>query len=145
MHRILSALIALSFVGTGAAFAQSDAIAQRKQSMKDVGAATRDPGQMLQGRQPFDLAKVKASLQVYVDSAQKMPGLYPPGTEQGGDTSASAKVWQSKADFDARFAQWGSASRAALTAITDEASFKAEFPKIMQACGACHEVYREKK
>ena len=116
-----------------------------KQSRKEVGAATRDPGQMLQGRQAFDLAKVKASLQLYVASAQRMPGLYPAGTEQGGDTSASPKVWQTKADFDARFAQWGAASQAALAAITDEASFKAEFPKIVQACGACHEVYREKK
>ncbi len=143
MNRIAYACVAaFSLVGLSAAIAQTDPIAQRKQLMKSVGGATRDPGQMMQGRQAFDLAKVKASLEIYVDAAGKMSGLYPAGTETGGETTASPKIWQTKADFDARFAKFGADSKAALAAITDEASFKTEFPKVAQNCGSCHEVYR---
>ena len=78
-------------------------------------------------------------------AAPKMAGLYPPGSETGGDTTASPKVWQAKADFDARMAKFGADAKAASAAITDEASFRAEMPKVLQNCGSCHEVYRIEK
>jgi HAD superfamily hydrolase (TIGR01493 family) len=55
--------------------AQTDVIGQRKALMKAVGGATRDPGQMLRGQQPFDLAKVKASLDAYADAASALAAL----------------------------------------------------------------------
>ncbi len=129
---------------SGAASAQGDVIAQRKEIMKAVGSATRDPGRMLRG-EAFDIAKVKASLAVYVESAAKITGLYPPGSETGGDTTASPKIWQAKADFDARLAKFGADAKAASAAITDEASFRSEMPKVLQNCGSCHELYRVEK
>ena len=125
--------------------AQTDVIGQRKALMKAVGGATRDPGQMLRGQQPFDLAKVKASLDAYADAAAKMPALYPVGSETGGETHASPMIWQNKADFEARLAKFGSDAKTAMAAITDEASFKTEFPTVMKNCGGCHETYRAEK
>jgi cytochrome c556 len=125
--------------------AQTDVIGQRKALMKAVGGATRDPGQMLRGQQPFDLAKVKASLDAYADSAAKMSALYPAGSETGGETQASPMIWQNKADFEARLAKFGIDAKTALAAITDEASFKTEFPTVMKNCGGCHETYRAEK
>ncbi len=142
MRIAVAALVLASL--SGPALAQGDVIAQRKDIMKGVGGATRDPGRMLRG-EPFDIAKVKAALAVYADSAAKMSGLYPAGSETGGETTASPKIWQAKADFDARFAKFGADAKAAAAAITDEASFKAEMPKVLQNCGACHEVYRIEK
>ena len=137
---LVSALFLLS-----PAQAQTDVIAQRKAVMKGVGGATRDPGQMLRGQQPFDLAKVKTALETYAEAAAKMPSLYPVGSETGGETQASPMIWQNKADFEARFAKFGGDAKSALAAISDEASFKAEFPVVMKNCGGCHEAYRIEK
>ena len=125
--------------------AQTDAIAQRKAVMKSVGGATRDPGQMLRGQQPFDLAKVKAALETYADAATKMPSLYPVGSEAGGETQAAPSIWQNKADFDARFAAFGGDAKTALASISDEATFKTAFPAVLKNCGGCHETYRLEK
>jgi cytochrome c556 len=122
--------------------AQTDVIGQRKALMKNIAGATRDPGQMLRGQMPFDLAKVKAALETYSDAASKMPTLYPVGSETGGETQASPAIWQNKPDFEARFAKFNSDAKAALASITDEASFKANFPAVTKNCGGCHETYR---
>lgn len=125
--------------------AQNDPIAERKAVMKSVGGAMRDPGQMMRGQAPFDLEKVKASLKVFAEASSKMGALYPAGSDKGGDTTASPKIWEAKADFDARFAKFGADAKEAAASITDEASFKANFPKVAQNCGGCHEVYRIEK
>jgi cytochrome c556 len=143
MKRIVIAGLALA-LGAGAVVAQ-DAISQRRDIMKGVGAATRDPGAMLKGEQPFDLAKVQKSLATYADTAKTMLSLYPAGTQTGGDTSASPKVWEDPAGFKAAFDKFAADSNAAATAIKDEASFKANFPNVLRNCGSCHEVYRLKK
>ncbi|MBS7805821.1 cytochrome c [Rhizobiales bacterium TNE-4] len=143
MKRFVLAGLALA-LGAGAVIAQ-DAIAQRRDIMKAVGGATRDPGAMLKGEQPFDLAKVQRSLAIYADSAKTMPGLYPAGTQTGGDTSASPKIWEDAAGFKAAFDKFAADANAAASAIKDEASFKANFPNVLKNCGSCHEVYRVKK
>ena len=137
---LVSALFFLSPVS-----AQTDVIAQRKALMKGVGGATRDPGQMLRGQQAFDLAKVKAALETYADAASKMPALYPAGSETGGETQAAPAIWQKKADFDGKFASFAADAKTALASISDEASFKANFPAVMKNCGGCHETYRAEK
>ena len=143
MKRLVAASLILA-MGVGFAFAQ-DAISQRRDLMKAVGGATRDPGAMLKGEQPFDLAKVQRSLAIYQDAAKKMPGLYPADSKTGGDTSAAPKIWEDPAGFKAAFDKFGAESAAAAAAIKDEASFKANFPKVLRECGSCHEVYRLKK
>lgn len=143
MKRFVVAGLALA-LGAGAVFAQ-DVIAQRRDIMKGVGGATRDPGAMLKGEQPFDLAKVQASLATYQSSAQKMPGLYPADSKTGGETSAAPKIWEDPAGFKAAFDKFGADAAAAAAAIKDEASFKANFPNVLKNCGSCHESYRVKK
>ncbi|MBV9906777.1 MAG: cytochrome c, partial [Hyphomicrobiales bacterium] len=53
-------------------------------------------------------------------------------------------VWQNKADFDARFAQFAKDVQAAQAGITDEATFKQFAPAVFKNCGACHEIYKAK-
>lgn len=143
MKRFLVAGLALA-LGAGAVFAQ-DVIAQRRDIMKGVGGATRDPGAMLKGEQPFDLAKVQKALATYQDASKKMPSLYPADSKTGGETSAAPKIWEDPAGFKAGFDKFAADAAAAAAAIKDEASFKANFPNVLKNCGSCHESFRVKK
>ncbi len=128
-----------------AALAQNATIAERQQLMKGLSQAGRTPGAMLKGEQAFDLAAVQTSLKTFADTAKKAPGLFPAGTETGNDTAALPKIWSDKADFDAKWAKFGADAEAAQASIKDEATFKANFPGVVRACGTCHEPYRAKK
>ncbi len=132
---------ALVSVGVTTAVAQSAAIQARKDILKTFGPASRAPGLMLRGEQPFDLAAVQASLKVFAEGAPKLPALFPPDS-QAGDTKALPLIWQEKDKFNAIFAKLESDSKAAMTSITNEATFKTEMPKVLGNCGTCHTAYR---
>ena len=123
--------------------AQSDPIAQRKALMKAQGVATKDVGAMLKGA-PFDLAKVQDALKVYVNTTKTFATLFPDNSKTGGETAALPKIWEAKADFDKLLEKFGKDSTAAMTSITDEASFKANMGGVLKNCGDCHELYRAK-
>jgi cytochrome c556 len=144
MIRAVIASLSLAVAAT-AVLASPDAIKQRQDIMKGVGDATKAPGAMLKGEAPFELAKVKTALNTYIDASKKMPGLFPPDSKTGNDTTAAPKIWEDKAGFDGNFKKLGDDSAAALTSIKDEASFKGTFPTVLKNCGGCHETYRIKK
>lgn len=135
------AIVGLSVLGATAVMAQ-DPIAQRKEAMKAVGAATGPIGKMMRGEDPFDLAKVQAALNVYMKVAKEAPALFPAGSDKG-ETRALPAVFTEKDKFNGIFASWEKDSTAALAAIKDEATFKSEFPKVLKNCGSCHETYRK--
>ncbi|MBX9757972.1 MAG: cytochrome c [Beijerinckiaceae bacterium] len=132
-------------IGAGAAMAQSDAVAQRRAAMKAIGDGNRGPAAMLRGEQAFDLAAVQAQLKVIEASATSSLTLYPENSKTGGDTAALPKIWEMKADFDARMTKFAADAKAAQVAIKDEASFKSEFPALLKSCGGCHTDYRARR
>ncbi len=132
---------ALCALGATAVLAQ-DVIAQRKDLMKQVGAATGPLGRMNQGQIPFDLAAVQNSLKVYQEKAAAAPALFPAGSDQG-DTKLQPAALAERDKFVALFAKFGADATAAAAAIKDEASFKAELPKVLSNCGGCHTPYRK--
>jgi cytochrome c556 len=127
--------------GVSVAAAQGDVIAQRKDAMKAVGQATAPIGPMLRGERPFDIAAVQNALNLYSRTAKAAPALWPAGSGTG-DTRTLPAVFTEKDKFNSLFASWDAASTAALATIKDEASFKTEMPKVLAACGACHQPYR---
>ncbi len=137
----LSVAIALVCVGVTAAIAQSSAIQSRQAILKTFGPASRAPGLMLRGEMPFDAAAVQASLKVFADGAGKLPALFP-ADSQTGDTKALPLIWQEKDKFNAIFTKFEADTKAAMTSITNEATFKTEMPKVLGNCGACHTAYR---
>jgi cytochrome c556 len=139
----LAALVILVACGAGAVWANADAIAQRRALMKGDGEAAKALFDMSKGA-PFDLKVVQASLRRFVNAAAKSPVLFPDDSKTGGGTNALPAIWQNKADFDARFAKFGKDAAAALTTITNEASFKANIKSVFDNCGACHELYKAK-
>jgi cytochrome c556 len=141
MLRIVATVAAVA-VGATIAYAQSAAIGQRKEVMKSIGGAMKDPGGMMKGEAPFDLAKVQASLKTIATNAPKMKDLFPDDSKTG-DHATLPVAWDKKADFLPRFDKLAADATAAATAIKDEASFKAEWPKVGGNCGGCHKEYRK--
>jgi cytochrome c556 len=137
----IASLLAL---GVTAAIAQSDVVEQRQDLMKQMGAQTRPIGGMMRGQEPFDLAKVQASLKVFSDNAQKATPLFPENSKGVGDTEALPSIWENKAKFDAALTKFGQDAQTAMASIKDEASFKTEMPKVLSNCGSCHNDFRKK-
>ena len=130
-------------LGISAAIAQANVIEQRQNLMKQFGSATRTTSGMLRGEAPFDLAKVQGALRTY-SNAKELPHLFPENSKTG-KTAALPAVWENKAEFDALAVKMDKDVQTALASIKDEATFKAEAPKVLQNCGACHNKFRQKQ
>lgn len=138
---VLASLLA---IGATAALAQSAAVAQRKEQFKAMGGAAGPIGKMLRGEDAFDLAKVQAGLKVIADNNKTVAKLFPDDSRTGGETKALPSIWENKAKFDAIFVKLDGDVAGAISKIKDEASFKAEMPKVLGNCGACHNDFRQK-
>lgn len=123
--------------------AQGDPIAERQEVMKGVGDATRTGVQMARGERPFDLDEAHAVLAVYIDASERMPTLFPEGTETGGDTEALPRIWEEKDRFVGLFEEWGATVSAGREATTDLASFQAAMGEATQSCRTCHTDFRQ--
>ena len=143
--RLLTAAL-VSVLGITVAYAQNTGIIkERKEHYKAMGNATKEPTAMFKGEAPFDLAKVQASLKVLGEKPPLLPKLFPDDSKTGGETEALPAIWDDKADFEARFKKLAEAIRTAETKITDEATFKTEWPVLGGNCSGCHKKYRKPK
>jgi len=144
MLRVVAAMAALA-IGATVVLAQNAAvIEQRKQAMKAFGGAAKGPGAMNKGDAPFELPKVQASLKTIQETAAKAKDLFPDDSKIG-ETDALPTAFEKKADLLARLDSLAAAAKSAEGAIKDEATFKAEWPKVVSQCGGCHKEYRKPK
>lgn len=135
--------IAAIAVATTAVIAQSgDPIEQRRALMKSVGAQNAIGTRMSNGREPFDAAKAKEVLRVFAEAADKGHGYFPETSKTGGGTTAAPKIWETQADFRARFDSWAAEIKKAADSTTSLDSFKASFGELTKACASCHQAYR---
>lgn len=131
-------------LGLTAALADLNPIAERQQTMKGVGAATREGAAIAKGEVPFDAAKAQSIFKTYAEAAKKMPTLFPADSKAGDKTTAAPKIWEDQAGFKAAFAKFEADAEAGAKA-SDLADFRAAFGAATKNCGACHETYRIKK
>jgi cytochrome c556 len=142
---IRTALVLASLgLGLTAVMAQSNPIAERKDAIKAVGAATRDGAAMAKGEAAFDAAKAQAIFKTYADAAKKVPTLFPDSSKTGGETTAASKIWEDQAGFKAAFAKFETDAAAGAT-VANLDGFRSAFGGATKNCGTCHEVYRIKK
>jgi cytochrome c556 len=130
-------------LGMVSVIAQSNPIAARMALMKANNDNARTVGEMIRGQATFDATKVEAAFAQWADTAQKLPGLFPDDSKTGDKTRAAPKIWQTKADFDAKAAAFAKAvadNRAKSVASLD--GLKASYPAVSTACSNCHEDYR---
>jgi cytochrome c556 len=140
-------ILGLLGIGMGAVLAQADAIKARKALMK----ANNDNAGLLfgmaRGRVPFDAKKADAAFAQFIETGEKLPSLFPDDSKPRpplGDYSASLKIWENKADFDAKaaaFAKMATENRPKAKTLD---GLKTTLKPLAQSCDNCHELYRVK-
>ena len=144
MKRLVLAA-AFATLGITAVLAQSDPIAARKALMKENGNQSRVAREMIEGKQPFNLAAAKKVLATFAETAGKGKDLWPDTSKTGGETASLPAVWESKADFDAKLVKFSADAKTAEGKVTDLDSFKAQLGEVGKNCGGCHNTYRKKQ
>ncbi len=141
-------VVAALLLGAGAVTAQQDIVKDRQATMKANGRALGGTLiAMAKGDKPYDQAAVDAALTVLDDTAKKLPTLFPDSTKglkAEGDYSASPKVWEDKAGFDAHIVSFTKVVTDAKAKIKDLDTLKANVGGIGKECGGCHETFRLK-
>ncbi len=128
------------------ALAQNVAVIKERQDhLEAMGKAVGKVGKMFKGEDDFDLGKVQETLKLIQDKVAVLPKLFPDDSKTGEDTEALPAIWESKKDFEDRFAKLADAAKAASVAITDEQNFVDEWPKVVDNCKECHKKYRKPK
>ncbi|MEK1890825.1 MAG: cytochrome c [Phyllobacterium sp.] len=128
--------------------AVADPIKDRQALMKDQGKTVGSITPIIKGEKPFDAALVISALKHLNEDAQKIDlvTLFPAGTDQGGETTASPKIWEDSAGFEAALTKYkADAAKAAAAEPKDIESFKVVFNQVTENCGACHKAFRIKK
>ena len=146
MKRILVIVGAL-LLGVGGVVAQQDLVKSTQTEMKANGKNAGAMAAMLKGEKPYDQATVDTALAQFEDTAKKLPTLFPESTKglkPEGDYSASPKIWEDKAGFDAKIASFAKIVTEAKAKIKDLDTLKATFPAVGKECGGCHETFRLK-
>jgi cytochrome c556 len=144
MRKLIFAISTLALITT-AAFA--DVIADRQAVMKENGKQVGVLVKMVNGEADFDAAAVKAALMALNDNVQKIDVAvsFPPGSDQG-DTTASPKIWEDPAGFQAQVDKFKEVTAAAAAApAQDLEALKPQLGSIGQSCQSCHETFRVKK
>jgi cytochrome c556 len=142
MRRLLAAATTVGILVSTAALA--DEIADRRAMMKQVnGSSVGTLVNMAKGEIPFDAEAARGAFIAMREGTEGFVALFPDGTQTGGDTVASPKIWEDKAGFEAAFADF----QAELdTAIAAEPASVEELQPLLgavgQKCTACHTEYR---
>ena len=144
MKKFIFAVSALA-LATTAAFA--DVIADRKAVMKENGKQVGVLVKMVKGEADFDAAAVLAALTALNNNVQQIDvaASFPAGSDKG-DTTASPKIWEDMAGFQAQVDKFKAVTAAAVAApAQDLEALKPQVGAIGQTCSSCHETYRIKK
>jgi len=134
-------------IGVTAAFAQQDAVKARKDLMSSNGKQFYGVlGRIQRGQEPYDQAKIDAAFATLADESKKVEAAFTPNMMPSApsDYDASAKIWQNKADFDAKAANFVKAVADNRGAAKNVETLKVAYQNINNSCNACHETYRVK-
>ncbi|NKB52821.1 MAG: cytochrome C556 [Rhizobiaceae bacterium] len=143
LKMMLAAALLMSSTGLGTS--AEDPIAVRKAMMKNVGAATGAGFAMVKGKAEFNAAAAELVLRTMNTAALGFGELFPAGSESGGKTIASQKIWDDRAGFNAALAKFAADSAAGIAAKpADLDAFKAVIGAAASNCNACHKAYRTK-
>lgn len=152
MKRLAIGGAILAICGTGLAWAQGANVPLPAEQIIAARQAAYDfQGAMMEAMK--QAVQDKADVKVFRDGADAivhwsatLPGMFPPGTEQGHNTHALPKIWSDHADFAKAAANLNAAAQklSAAAAADDKAAFAAAFQETGKACGACHREFRAK-
>ena len=135
-------------LGAGAVMAQQEIAVQQDNLMKSIAKNQYGVLQkMSKGDIPFDKKAADeaiAAIEADVAKIAKTFEINPKQDVVNATYGSSPKVWQSKADFDAKIPPVQKAIADVKGKITDVAGLKAAYTAINDRCNDCHETYRVK-
>lgn len=145
MKRVLVAAAFLT-AGISAVLAQQE-VAVKQQGLMRAQARSMYGvlGKMVKGDTPFDKAAADAALKALADDVAKIPDVFATNPKEdvaNATFGSSQKIWQNKADFDAKVPPVTKAIADAN--FTDAASLKVAFDAVQAKCDGCHDTYRVK-
>ena len=140
----IACAVALVSVAGVAAVAQEDVLKTRQAAMKENGEALKAIDAIIKAN--GNAADVVAPATKIAETAAKIPDLFPAGSDQG-DTGANKEIWQNFDDFKAKASNLENQAKmlAAAGQAGDLATVRAQFDKVVGACGDCHKPYRHKR
>lgn len=139
------AIAALCLIGATSVVSAENQHENREAAMKKIGGAMGALAAIAKGQKDYDAEVVKTSLGTINATIKVFPSYFPAGSEKDDD-EASPKIWENKADFEAKAAKLAADSEAILAQLpADQAAVGAALGTLGQDCGACHEAYRIKK
>ncbi|MGL5360096.1 MAG: c-type cytochrome [Shewanella sp.] len=122
----------------------TDAIHYRQSAFTVMAYNFGDMGAMMKGKKPFD-AQTFAMRANNVAALSTLPFEgFIDGSDKG-KTEALAKVWQDRADFDAKMKtfQENAAILATVAQKGDQTAIKQAFMETGKSCKGCHDVYKK--
>jgi Cytochrome c556 len=147
MRRTVIAVGAL-LCGAGAVVAQQDVAVRQQNQMKEQGKHLYVTIlKTAKGEIPYDQAAVDAAIAGLEAAVPKIPTVFATNPKQdvpNATFASSQKIWQSKADFDAKVPPVIKAIADVKGKIKDAASAKVAFDTVSAKCVDCHETYRVK-
>jgi cytochrome c556 len=135
-------------LGVGVVMAQQDVAVQQQNQMKTQGKSMYGLfAKVIKGDTPYDQAAIDTALAELEVSVGKIATVFTPNPKEdvvNATFGASQKIWQNKADFDAKVPPVLKAIADVKGRIKDTASLKVAFDSIQAKCTDCHETYRVK-
>lgn len=146
MKRLVLAF-SVAALSASAVMAADDPIAVRKALMQNAGAAAGVAGAMMKQELEYSPVVAKAAIVALNATAQAYGDFFPAGSESGGNSTASPKIWEDAAGFSAAVAKFQGDVGAALQAAgkdgpADLAAFQAAIGPVFANCKSCHEGFR---
>ena len=141
--RIGAAVAAVALAAVGTAWAQGDVIAERRAGLKRMGEHMQAMKAVVDNR--GNVQPLAATVDDMVAWYQRMPQLFPPGSDKG-DTRALPALWNERANFETINNNMVNQLNALRTAAAsgDAAAFGAAYDQTGQTCGTCHRPYRQR-
>ena len=147
MRGLFCGLVALGVgVVSTVAVATDDPILTRKKLMQANGAVFYGvANRMLKGEIPFNPVVAASVLRTTSAVAHSFGDYFPEGSDTGGETRASPKIWEDMAGFQAALEEFRQTADAAVAAEPEDLeSFRTVATQLGDTCNACHDDYRLK-
>jgi cytochrome c556 len=123
--------------------AQEDVIEKRQKAMKANSADVKAIKAAVESK---DYATVETKAKDIMGTADKIPSLFPKGSDKG-KTKATAAIWEKSDEFakHAKNLSKASGELASAAKSKDDAAIATKVKAVGEACSSCHKEFRADK
>jgi cytochrome c556 len=124
-------------------FAQADVIEKRQQAMKNNSADAKAIKAAVESK---DYATIETKAKDIMGTAEKVPSLFPKGSDKG-KTKALPAIWEKSDDFakNAKSLSKAASELANAAKAKDDAAIAVKFKALGDVCANCHKTFRAEK